>query len=630
MAHRGPDDEGYVLVRSNGVINTFRGDRTPVGLPEARSIPGYPTTHIDTVLDAPSMIALGHRRLAILDLSPQGHQPMCTPDWRYWIVFNGEIYNYQDLKQLLEKERVSFHSRTDTEVLLYAYLRWGEKCLDLMNGDFAFAIWDNRERSLICARDRIGIKPFYYTFQNGLFIFASDIKTIIASGFYRPKPDPEGLYLAMAFGIAPRPLTAFEGINALEQGHWMKVYSDGRIEKQCWWQIPVGTVQPNMREDEAFELLQEKLTAAVLRRLVSDVPVGTFMSGGIDSTTITAIAARLHHGIKAFTLGYGEIAPELDEVLQAMAAARMLPLQHIVHRVDPAACLADLDAWVAGYEEPFYSLPPNYVIAGVAKQNHVTVVLNGLGGDELFAGYDYYKRIALWRTAYHLAPMAQWVGCRLGRRGRYLARIAEARTADRFHTAAFMKFGEDDLHALFPQNPLQGVSVIEKLHQMYARGRVFADEVDAISFMDMMNYIGNHHVHRVDQFTMAFSLESRFPFLDHEVVELAFRMPARLKMRKGVQKYILRKVAATQIPSECLSMKKKGFALPVKQWMEGPLKPLVLKLIAALKQRPMTSPDAIERFFTEYQNGDRPASQIWHLVALELWFQRFIDRSSRT
>ena len=386
MVHRGPDDEGFLLIDKKGKFRSFFGDDTPLDNHACSSIPGFPRTHINLAFENLSQVALAHRRLSIIDLSPFGHQPMCTQDFHYWVVYNGEIYNFREIAAELKREGINLLGHSDTEVLINAYAKWGEGCLQKFNGMFAFAIWDNKEKILFCARDRIGIKPFYYTIQNGQFIFASDIKTIIASDLYCPEPDMEGLYLAMAFGMAPRPKTAFKGLVALEQAHWMRVHLNGRIEKGRYWSIPVGTQKNNMSEEEAVDLLEEQLTVSIKKRLVADVPVGTFMSGGIDSTTISAIASELHHGIKAFTLAYENTAPELNEVSQAIMTARMHPMEHIVHLVDPSESLKDIESWIDGYEEPFHGIAANYEISKLVKGNGVKVVLNGLGGDELFAG----------------------------------------------------------------------------------------------------------------------------------------------------------------------------------------------------------------------------------------------------
>jgi asparagine synthase (glutamine-hydrolysing) len=625
MRHRGPDDEGYVAIGASASIEHYLGNETAVGVrarfPEAR--------HVGTAFDQPAILAMGHRRLSILDVSPAGHQPMSYAEGRYWLIFNGEIYNFRKIRGILENLGHRFHSDSDSEVILAAYAEWRESCVAQFNGDFAFALWDNQERSLFCARDRIGIKPFYYILDNGQFIFGSDIKTLLASGLYRPEPDPQGLYLAMAFGMAPRPITAFKGVRALEQAHWMRLHADGRIERQRYWQIPVGTQDGNMTESDAVDLLDEQLTRAVRRRLVADVPVGTFMSGGIDSTTISAISAQLHPGIKAFTLGYQGDAPERDEVQEARATARMHPMQHIVSRADPEQSLSDLALRINCYEEPFYNIGANHVLSRIVRQNKVTVILNGLGGDELFAGYGYYR--------FRNFPRIPLMGAlpRLPRSifGGKIARawdLISARTADQRHTLLFRKSSDAELRRLMVPALHPHDSTPELLHALYAKGMDFTDGLEALGYMDMMNYIGNHHVHRVDQFTMAFSIEGRFPFLDHKLIEAAYRIPSRLKIRNGEQKFVLRRVAARYIAPVSLSMKKKGFGLPLEQWMKGPLKPIVDKSLARLEERPEVQSATVRNWYEQYAAGRLSPMRIWHLVALELWFEHFIDESSMT
>lgn len=625
MIHRGPDDEGFVTVHGNGLCRSFFGDDTPVKGLDSQFDPGYPRRHVRSAMGDSSLVALGHRRLSIIDLSPAGHQPMSTEDLRYWVVYNGEIYNFREISHELETEGLTCHGKNDTEVLVKAYARWGENCLYKFNGMFAFVIWDNRKKILFCARDRIGIKPFYYTIQDGQFIFASDIKTIIASGLYQPEVDSEGLYYAMALGMSPRPKTAFKDLAALEQGHWIRVHGDGRIEKQRYWMVPVGKQERDMTEIEAVELLEKELVASVKRRLLADVPVGTFMSGGIDSTTISAIASGIHPGIKAFTLGYHKGIPELDEVKQAVATAALHPMEHIIHRVNPIGCL-DLRARIEGYEEPCYGLAANYMIAEVVRDNGIKVILNGLGGDELFAGYTWYGHIDTWR----FVRMAKWFIDRVwpfgGRRLERLQAICRASSADRLHTVLFSKMMDAELQELFSDKFLQGKDTVEAIHDMYVEGLNFTDDVEAFCYLDLINYVGNHHVHRGDQFTMAHSIEARCPMLDHKLVEVAFRIPSRLKIRGRLQKYVLRKVAEKYIAPGCLSTKKKGFSLPLRHWVEGPLKPVVMEKLADLGKREEIRSERIEKWLQQYLSGNKRVSLIWHLACLEMWFETFIDQ----
>jgi asparagine synthase (glutamine-hydrolysing) len=623
MRHRGPDDEGYLTVMQNGFCQHYFGPETPTDV--RRTYPG--ARRVMDGFQTETVVALGHRRLSILDLSAAGHQPMSYAEERFWLVYNGEIYNHLELRTELIKRGYAFRSKTDTEVILASYAEWGERCLRRFNGDFAFALWDNKTSSLFCARDRIGIKPFYYECNADRLIFASDIQTLIASGLFRPKPDRDGLYLAMAFGIAPRPLTAFQNVQALEQSHWMRVGIAGHIEKQRYWRIPIGSQDKRMQERDAVALLDEELTLAVRRRLVADVPVGTFMSGGIDSTTVSAIAARFHPGIRAFTLGYEGAGANMDEIPQAEATARMSPMRHIVKRVKPEECLQDLPTWIAGYEEPFYSLPANYMISKLARDNGVTVILNGLGGDELFGGYSYYRhaRLALLRRLAGAGPVADLPG-----RLKTLIAAIGRNAGDHLHTNLFCLNSDAELGALFRPEARPSYRIADKLHALYCDGLIFTSTIEALSYMDLMNYVGNHHVHRTDQFTMCFSLESRFPLLDHELVEAAFRIPDKWKVRRGMGKYVLRRVARDKIHQSCLAMKKKGFGLPLRQWMQGPFSEVVRRSIWQLRERPEVCGETVSEWYRRYEAGGFSAERIWHLTALELWFEHFIDQRGRT
>ena len=448
MKNRGPDDEGYLLASfqtEKPVI--FGGDDTPEC---KRHIAYYPSRHICSAYDTASSVFLAHRRLSIIDLSPFGHQPLCTPDGRYWIVFNGEIYNYREIREELKACGIHFQGNSDTEVLLNAYGLWKEKALRRFNGMFAFAIWDDTEKILFCARDRIGIKPFYYTVQENTFIFASDIMTLIQGGIYKPRVGLEGLYLAMSFGVAPRPLTAFKDVYGLEQGHWMMIDSSGIIRNEPYWRIPTGSQDTHLSERDSIELIEEKLRKSVEYRLVADVPVGTFMSGGIDSTTVSAISSQLHPGIKAFTLSYDD-ADKFDELAQAKSTAKMYPMEHIVKKVNADSVLEHIEDIVTCYEEPFNDISPNYVISKFVRENDVTVVLNGLGGDELFGGYPYYRLVDAWRILRKVCFIRKLFRLLAKKKHLYdrMYSVISVDTPDRYHTALRSYFSDREKNILF-------------------------------------------------------------------------------------------------------------------------------------------------------------------------------------
>ncbi len=633
MSHRGPDDEGY-LIGNDKEIRIFKGKDTPhfEGM-----IPYYPKEPIDSAYGIHATLFLAHRRLSIIDLSPFGHQPMCTKDKRYWIVYNGELYNYKELREELKKDGIGFISTSDTEVALYAYVKWGKDALKKFNGMFAFAIWDSKKKTLFCARDRIGIKPFYYTIANGRFIFASEISAIIAGGIYKPDVDIEGLYHCMSFGVAPRPMTVFKGIKALEQAHWMEISASGGIERGRYWHIPTGMQRPEMKEEEAVELIEETLKKAIKRRLIADVPVGTFMSGGIDSTTVSAIASKFHPGIKAFTLSFSQIK-ELDEVQQAKATADMYPMVHLVKDIDIDSVIDYVEDIIACYEEPFYELSPNYVISNFVSENGIKVVLNGLGGDELFGGYSYYRWIGIWKILRRASILLKlFSNCPLNNLLsknidiRRSLEVLETSSPVDFHTSMLSKVPESVKKQLFNIQLENKPKTIEKLKELYLREDIgFSNDMEALSYMDIMNYIGNHHVYRVDRFTMRFSVEARLPFLDHEMVEAAFSVPWQYKVFKGEQKYVEKKVASKYIHPSCIKMKKRGFSFPTKRWMQGSLSTFVNEAIQRLLKREVFNSNYLREIYKCWVAKKYNYRLIWMLVSIEKWFERFIDNGKGT
>jgi asparagine synthase (glutamine-hydrolysing) len=621
MRSRGPDDEGYAVLPADGPITDCFGLTTPT---DARA----GLRPIESMADRPARLGLAHRRLSIIDLSSAAHQPMRDETGRYRLVFNGEIYNYESVRSDLIARGVKFRTKSDTEVVLNAYIEWGADALKRFNGDFALAIWDQREQKLFCARDRVGIKPFYYVLSDQHFIFGSDIKTILASGLHAPVPDPVGLPLAMTFGIATRPLTAFRGIRSLEQGHWMVIDRDGSMESQRYWRLPTNQRDTKMTPETAVELAEDQIRAAVKRRLVADVPVSTFMSGGIDSTLVTAFASKMHPGITAITLGFDSDIQELNEVEEAKATAAMHPITHVIEHVTPDSCLDDIDLWIEGYEEPAHFLAANHVIGKIVRDHGCKVALNGLGGDELFAGYTRYGQVSQWKTLRRFsaaAPILERFG---GRRGLRIADAMRAKTADRFHTATARNLLDSQIRQIFSPDFLETstpFNAADITHDLYASDVIFHDAIDAISYMDLINYVGNHHVHRVDQFLMMQSVEGRFPLLDHELIEAAATIPAEILLRGGEKKWVLRSLAKGRIAPQSLRMKKKGFGLPLAQWMKGPLKDRIVSSLDRLETREEIQPDGIRDLRRRHAQGRLSHNKIWHLVALELWFQRFID-----
>ena len=613
MKHRGPDDEGYVLFQNNKP-KVFYGDDT--------AIKNNKLKHIKSSFNDYYNIGLGHRRLSILDLSPNGHQPMCDETGRYWIVYNGEVYNFREIRKELSSYGYSFVSDSDTEVILKSYIRWGEKCLQKFNGMFAFAIYDSKENLLFLARDRIGIKPLYYYLKDNVFIFASDIKTLIKSKLCTPEVDMEGIYHNFSFSMTPRPNTSFKGIFSLKQSHYM-IFNTKTLDFKVieYWDIPTNIQKKNMKEFEAIELLEEELKKSIKYRLISDVEVGTFMSGGIDSTTISAIASIIHPNIKAFTLGFDKSISKYDEIQEAKATASLYNMQHIISVLKADVVLENIDNMILRYEEPFHHLAANFAISKIVAKNGVKVILNGLGGDELFAGYSLYKKLNQWKLLSNFSSFS-FLLPNIGKLKK-LKEISAIKDVYQYYAYSYSNYTDYDKKYLFPKNYIFD-SLNEIKNKYYKKGKIFSDDIELLSYLDIKSYIGNHHVHRVDQFTMHFSIEGRFPFLDHNLIEKVFTIPTKYKINNGVQKYVLRKVAQKYIAPECLVMKKKGFGLPLEYWFENELKELTKAAIISLKKRDIFKAESID-----YIMRFGSITQKWHLVMFELWYKKFIEEGLR-
>ncbi len=612
MERRGPDDEGVSFHGRSG-SNTHLEDRQISAFRENGGVPSW------------AGLALGHRRLSIIDLSAAGHQPMTTTDGRFTIVYNGEVYNFVEIRTELEGLGVTFRSATDTEVVLEAYRKWGRDCVSRFNGMWAFAIWDSEAQELFCSRDRIGIKPFYYHCRNGLFLFGSDIKALIASRCYQPVPDWEGVYHALSVQCAPRPRTCFEDVSALRQGHCMRVSAEGEIvEDWSFWDLPVPAPVSGQSDDAWIEEGEEILKRSIRRRLVADVPVGTFMSGGIDSTTISALAAQEHSGIKAFNLDFKGDDHSHSEFSQARETAEMYGMELQVKRTDPAESLQHVADMVRCYEEPTPSLSPTYLLSQFVKECGVKVVFSGLGPDELFCGYGRDRNLGKWRWLRRFATLPG--GPALLRKLFVDQDWAKARDIDAYYMGRFSALSEETKQRLFDLPEARDWNTVESLRTLYGTSVLEGlDDIQALCWLELKIYIGNHHVYRSDQFTMRHSIESRFPALDHELVEYAARVPTSLKVRDGQGKYLMRRIARRHIAPACLEAPKRGFSLPMKMWIEGELAPLVNDSLDSLKTRGVLNVGEIERVQQSVRQGRCRPLQVWELVSVELWLEEFFS-----
>ncbi|MFK5879046.1 MAG: asparagine synthase (glutamine-hydrolyzing) [Flavobacteriaceae bacterium] len=603
MQNRGPDDEGYMLFNNKSI--SYSGDNSRL----------QNKSNIHQSYSRKFKIGFGFRQLKIIDLSENSHQPMTDNNENYWIVFNGEIYNFKEVRNELKSLGHSFFSNSDTEVVLKSYKQWGSNCLQKFNGMFAIVIFDKSKNEIFIARDRIGIKPLYYFQNNEQFVFASTQKAIIDSGLYKPEINWEGLWQNFRFSIAQRPNTCFKNIVALEPAHFLKIdLNTNQITKKKYWEIPINTQDFSLTEKQAADLLEESLTTAINLRLNADVPVGTFMSGGIDSTTISVLASKLHPNIKALTLGFKD-HPDYNEVQQATDTAQLRNLNHTINYTNASDVINKLDELVIAFEEPYNHLSANYMIAQMASQNNLKVVLNGLGGDELFGGYDIYSKIKLWKRLKKNKNFINLIP-NIHPKISKAHDIANINSLGEYYSHYHTTFEDFELKKLFNQSISNTQNTISNLYNKDAKS--FTDTFEAMSYYNLKSYIGNHQTRMADQFTMAFSLEGRLPFLDHNFIATSFQIPTKYKIKNGIQKYILKEVAKKHIALSCLTMNKKGLRLPLEHWISNDLENIVEDSILKLKNRFIFDNNEIDLILKSTNE-----QKIWQLVSTELWLEEF-------
>lgn len=612
IKHRGPDDEGVLLADSD--VHIFHTDDSD----QFQSSRNYaPQAHVNTYGDEGKVrVALGHRRLSIIDITADGHQPMCDISGRYWMIFNGEIYNFKELKEELSAKGVTFVSDTDSEVLLYAFIHWGPECLSRFNGMWSFVIYDSKKQELFAARDRLGIKPFYYHHTGNQLVFCSEIKGIIASGQYKPEINYEGLWHNMAMGVSPRPMTCFEGVTSLKPGHYMTIDLKGQIQEAQYWEMPIGAEKNLDTEEKALNTLNELLNESVQYRLISDVKVGSFLSGGVDSGIVTALAAKYEPNIAAYTIGFGAEDDPLNEIGAARRVAERHAVEHITRVVSGDDLYRNIGNLVSCYEEPYISLAPPFLAAELAADQGAKVVLYGMGGDEFFGGYRYYNRIPIWNKLRKWSWLLGMIpGGLSGKMDRSKA-VAGAKNIWEYYLIHHNNLSSRERSQLFIDQTYDTAQRYSELYQN--SGFESTTQYDQISYIDAMSYLGSHQLHRNDQFSMHFSLEGRFPYLDHRIIEAAFRIPGPLKLKGGETKYLLKRAAEPYLPYDQIYQRKKGFSLPLDEWCRTSFKDLINDELSDLKGRNIFNNLAIDNI-RKHPNSQKT----WHLVMTEMWLKRF-------
>jgi len=611
LAHRGPDDSGTVV--------------------------------IDDCAGAGGQVGFVHTRLSILDLSPLGHQPMHDAITGNWIVFNGEIYNFRELRKELEAAGTEFKSHSDTEVILAAYRVWGEACLTRLRGMFAFALWDRPRQRLLLARDPMGIKPLYYHQSERNFIFASEVRTLLATGLVPRKPDPTGVLSYLAFGSVYEPWTIVEGIKAVAPGH-MFALENGSLSAREYWN-PLPSAERNEHESQsengnaAAGELPAILRDVVLSHLVSDVPVGVFLSGGIDSSALVAVLS--HNGVRPSTFSLVFAEEEFNEAQYSRAVARRFDADHHEIPVSQQDMQAALPEALCAMDQPTIDGINTYLVSAKTRAAGVKVALTGLGADEMFAGYSNFRRVPkmeqfskrwgrLPRRARRplSASLARLTG--KGDRSRKLAEFAASSDSalhpDFVHPYFLARalFGAAEREMLFSAPEGQGSQTsLDQALQAAVAASQSLDPVNRVSYLEAHFYMRNTLLRDSDFMSMAHGLELRVPFLDRALVEACFRIPGKKKLQGKSPKSLLLASLGVELPPEVVHRPKRGFTLPFERWLRGEMKPVVEEtLLKGNWDQTSISASAVREVWTRFLAGETSWSRPWSLFVLHRWCEQ--------
>lgn len=599
LKHRGPDDEGIYINKA-------------------------------------SSVGLGHRRLSIIDLSSAGHQPMANEDKTIWIILNGEIYNYLDLKSELISKGHEFKSHTDTETIIHLYEEYGQACVKFLRGMFAFAIWDERKQSLLLARDRVGKKPLIYSYVNGVFCFASEFASLLESNLISKEVNYEAIHYYLTFGYIPAPLTIYKNVFKLSPAHSL-ILSERKITIEQYWQLDYSK-KVKISEAEAAEEVLRLLKESVGIRLHSDVPLGVFLSGGIDSSTVVALMSQiLHQKVKTFSIGFEE--KDFSELKYARNIAERFNTDHHEFIVRPKA-LEILPLLIERYGEPYAdsSCIPTYYVAQQTKQ-YVTVALNGDGGDELFAGYERYQAMLAAEKIPNIAKniisgFANSLPDSVNSKN-------SLRRIKRFLNGAVLPFqqryirwvgifNDEQRRRIYSDEFLKMNPMVDSSNSMKPLSGNFRglSTLDLLLWTDTLNYLPNDLLVKVDITSMANSLEARSPFLDHKLMEFTASLPPEYKIKGLTRKYILKKTIRDLIPKENIYRRKMGFGVPVGEWFRNSMKEFLCETLLSQVAvgRGYFKPEAIKDMVIQHIKKKKDYTfHLWALLMLELWHQKFTD-----
>ncbi|AEE50756.1 asparagine synthase (glutamine-hydrolyzing) [Haliscomenobacter hydrossis] len=594
LAHRGPDDEGIWV-------------------------------------EGP--VALGHRRLSIIDLSSAGHQPMQSPDGRYVLVFNGEIYNFRTLKA--ELKDYPFRSGSDTEVILAAYAQWGIDCLKKLNGMYALALWDRQEQTLLLARDHLGIKPLYLYEAPQQILFASEVRSLLASGMVPRKINPAGISDYLRYQTVHAPQTMVQGVRMLEPGHYLLLSMDGRVEERAYWQ-PLGTTVPANKLDlaSARQKVREALLTTIERQMIADVPFGAFLSGGIDSSSIVALMSQVSTtAVKTFSVTFAEEA--FSEAPFARMIAEKYQTEHHEIRLSPDDFLHTIPRALQAMDHVSGDGPNTYIVAGATRKAGIKMALSGLGGDELFAGYPIFGRSkSLERLGWlNVLP----VGLRqilAGVLAQSSSKVAIRKVAEVLGLPQIEPYGayplsrqswpEMTIAQLAPgleKTPNAVAAILEIIQAL--PGFDAAPLLSKISAAEMSTYMQNILLRDSDQMSMAHALEVRVPFLDHELVDLVMGISDAVKLPGAGPKPLLVAAMGEWLPDAIVNRPKMGFTLPYELWMKGALREFCAGHLAQLGERPFFAAAALQKLWQDFLRGHPGVkwSHLWSLVVLDEWLE---------
>lgn len=607
IRHRGPDDEGFWLYDLVRAVSFSGNDSTQ------KIKKQFPVLQDET-----SQIALGFRRLSIIDLSEKGHQPMLSENEQIIITFNGEIYNFKKLRKELESLGYTFQSTSDTEVILAAYEEWGTATFEKLDGMFAICIVDLISQKLILARDRVGMKPlFYHQSEEGL-VWASEIKALLKNEFVKPEINWNGVYTNFLFQTTLSPQTCFQQIFSLESASFMTVdLKSKNIIKEKFWTLPFPATK-NISEEEAVRIIDELISESISEQLYADVPVAVMMSGGIDSTLIASKAKFFNTDINTYTISYPFSE---EEVKNASIAANYFGVSHEVKEVSDEEALEQLKENIQHFEEPYSSIEVLINAAKYAHDKNFKVVLSGNGADELFAGYSHTLKLNKWllmRNFNFLGPLIF--------------------TKDKFSQRVKNYFSKDDVFDFFRQNqvgmmPLEVKTLIKQdiyrtIHSDLSQYHLSETKSYSGYFeYDMKYSLSSHHVFRDDLSAMKYSVEFRYPYLSNSLIDYVSALPENIRFNGNQNKPLLRKTAEKYLPESVLNMPKKGFSFPVNYFIknEKKVRDFIVENLERLKKRNFFNASVIDEWWN-HQEHEYDWVKIWQLVTFELWYQKYFEK----